>query len=409
MIDVNLDVIDQYEADMAWLTAAQALATLEVQRQTLYASVSRGRIRAKPDPKDPRRSLYNGDDVNRLARRHAGRRTVAAVAAETLGWGEPVLDSGVSTIISERLWYRGQDAAELSNAATLEQIAALLWQADEVRFGAAPDKAGGAARPPASPLEAALLTLARRADRDPPSQGRSRAVLIGEAAELVDDIAIAMFGSAARAGAPLHRRIAVACRARAAEDMIRRALVLLADHELNASTFAARVAASTGTPLSASLLAGLATLAGPLHGSASTGVRSLKTAALRVGATTVVRDYLAQGYRLPGFGHPLYPDGDPRAAALFAHFAPSAIFAELRAVVEDLTGERPNVDFALSAMADACDLPPTAPFAIFAIARSVGWIAHVLEQLTTGRLIRPRARYVGPPPREAERSSDRVD
>ena len=392
---------------MAWLTAAQALATLEVLRQTLYASVSRGRIRAKPDPKDPRRSLYNGDDVNRLATRHAGRRTVAAVAAETLGWGEPVLDSGVSTIISERLWYRGQDAVALSDAATLEEIAALLWQADDVRFGAAREKAGGA-RLPAAPLEAALLTLAGRADKDPPSQGRSRAVLISEAAELIDEIAVAMLGSAAPAGAPLHRRIALAWRARAAEDIIRRALVLLADHELNASTFAARVAASTGTPISASLLAGLATLAGPLHGSASTGVRSLQTAALRAGATTAVRDYLAQGQRLPGFGHPLYPDGDPRAIALFARFEPGAIFAELRAAIEDLTGERPNVDFALSAMTDACDLPPTAPFTIFAIARSVGWIAHVLEQLTTGRLIRPRARYIGPPPREAELSSGRT-
>ena len=409
MIDVNLDVIDQYEADMAWLTAAQALATLEVQRQTLYASVSRGRIRAKPDPKDPRRSLYNGDDVNRLARRHAGRRTVAAVAAETLGWGEPVLDSGISTIIAERLWYRGQDAAALSNVATLEEIAALLWQADEVRFGAARKKAGEAAHPPASPLEAALLTLARRADSDPPSQGRSRAVLISEAAALIDEIAVAMLGSAAPAGAPLHRRIAGAWRARGAEDIVRRALVLLADHELNASTFAARVAASTGTPLSASLLAGLATLAGPLHGSASMGVRSLQTAALRAGATTAVRDYLAQGQRLPGFGHPLYPDGDPRAIALFAHFKPGAIFAELRAAIEDLTGERPNVDFALSAMADACNLPPAAPFTIFAIARSVGWIAHVLEQLTTGSLIRPRARYIGPPPREMESSSGRAD
>ncbi|WP_158817620.1 citrate synthase [Methylocapsa sp. S129] len=385
---------------MAWLTAAQALATLEVQRQTLYANVSRGRIRAKPDPKDPRRSLYNGDDVARLAGRHAGRRTVAAVAAETLEWGDPVLASGVSTVMEGRLWYCGEDAAALSDTATLEQIAALLWQADGVRIGAVRSKQGDAERLPASPLEAALLVLAKRADKDPPSHGRSRPVLIHEACELIDDIATAMLGSAKPVGAPLHRRMAVVWRALSAEDILRRALVLLADHELNASTFAARVAASTGTPLSASLLAGLATLAGPLHGSASTGVRSLTTAALRTGATAAVRDILAQGHRPPGFGHPLYPDGDPRAIALFGHFAPTKPFVEMRAAVEDLTGERPNIDFAIAAMADAFDLPPAAPFVIFAIARSVGWIAHVLEQTTTGRLIRPRARYVGPPPRE---------
>jgi citrate synthase len=387
---------------MAWLNAAQALATLDVKPQTLYASVSRGRIRAKPDPKDPRRSLYNGDDVKRLAKRHAGRRTAAAVAAETLGWGDPVLDSAISTIADERLWYRGRDAGALSEAATLEEIADLLWQAEGIAFGSRQGKRGKGGPLAASPLEAALLALAKRADKDPPSHGRSRAVLIGEAAEIVDALAGAMLGVATPAGAPLHRRIAVAWRVTPAEDIIRRALVLLADHELNASTFAARVAASTGTPLSAALLAGLATLVGPLHGSASMGVRSLKAAALRAGAALAVRDCLAQGQRLPGFGHPLYPDGDPRAVALLAHFKPSEPFAALCACVEDLTGERPNVDFAIAAIADAFDLPPTAPFTLFALARSIGWIAHVLEQLTTGNLIRPRARYVGPPPREAE-------
>jgi citrate synthase len=399
-IDVNLDANNQYELAMNWLTASQALAALGVRAQTLYANVSRGRIRAKPDPRDSRRSLYNGDDVKRLARRgHAGRRTAAAVAEQVLEWGDPVLSSGVSTIGEGRLWYRGEDAIALSNAATLEQIAALLWQAESVQFGAGRKKTEEAERS-ASSLTAALSALAARAASDPPSHGRSRAVLIGEAADLVDDIATAMLGAARPLDAAVHRRMAIAWRALPAEDILRRALVLLADHELNASTFAARVAASTGTSLSASLLAGLATLAGPLHGSASAGVRMLAAAALRAGPKTAVRDYLAQGHRLPGFGHPLYPNGDPRAIALFEHFEPTEIFVDLRKVVEDLTGERPNVDFATSAMATAFDLPPAAPFVIFAIARSVGWIAHVLEQSTTGSLIRPRARYVGPPLRE---------
>src|SRR5579872_3740984 len=104
---------------MVWLTAGEALAALRVQPQTLYANVSRGRIRAKPDPKDTRRSLYNSDDVKRLAGRRAGRRTVAAVAAEAIRWGEPVLVSGISTVAQGRLWYRGRDAVALASAATL--------------------------------------------------------------------------------------------------------------------------------------------------------------------------------------------------------------------------------------------------------------------------------------------------
>src|ERR1700723_3130394 len=92
-------------AAMKWLTAEQALKFLGVRPQTLYANVSRGRIRAKPDPADPRRSLYNSEDVKRLASRHRGRRTVAAIATGTIGWGDPVLPSGISTVAGGRLWY----------------------------------------------------------------------------------------------------------------------------------------------------------------------------------------------------------------------------------------------------------------------------------------------------------------
>jgi citrate synthase len=381
---------------MAWLTATEALATLKVQRQTLYANVSRGRIRAKPDPKDSRRSLYDSGDVKRLAGRRGGRRTVAAVAAETIGWGDPVLPSSISTVADGRLLYRGHDAAELSKTATLEDVAGLLWDVGKVQIGVSTYEPDSGALL-ASPLESALLILARRAGRDPPSIGRSRAVLTAEAADLVNNFAMAMLGPTGR-DAPFHRRMAVAWCARPAEDLLRRALVLLADHELNASTFATRVAVSTGAPLSAGLLAGLAALTGPRHGGAVMAVRALMASARRTSPIAAVRDWLAQGRRLPAFGHPLYPHGDPRAITLLACFTPRQAYVEARAAVEALIGEQPNVDFAIAALADAFDLPPAAPFTIFAIARSVGWIAHALEQIMSGDLIRPRARYTGPAP-----------
>jgi citrate synthase len=378
------------------MTGAQALAVLGVQPQTLYANVSRGRIRAKPDPKDSRRSLYNSEDVARLASRPAGRRPAASVAAAAIGWGDPVLASSVSTTENGRLWYRGCDAVALSESAGLEEVASLLWEIGDIRFGREQN-----AEPPAeaasSPLEAALIVLSRRAGAAAPSLGRSRAVLVAEAADLVDDLARAMLGSAAASPGLLHQRLAAGWRAPEAEDVVRRALVLLADHELNASTFAARVTASTGASLSACLLSGLATLAGPLHGGATTQVRFLAAAAREAGVERAVGDWLERGRRLPAFGHPLYPDGDPRALTLFEHFTLRPAFAELRAAAEASTGEQPNIDFAISAMADAFDLPLEAPFVLFAVARSVGWIAHSLEQLSTGTLIRPRARYAGPP------------
>ena len=104
MQSININTV------MKWLTAEQALKFLGVRSQTLYANVSRGRIRAKPDPADPRRSLYNGNDVARLAERRAGRRSAETVASQAIGWGDPVLASGISTIASGRLWYRGRDA-----------------------------------------------------------------------------------------------------------------------------------------------------------------------------------------------------------------------------------------------------------------------------------------------------------
>ena len=101
---------------------------------------------------------------------------------------------------------------------------------------------------------------------------------------------------------------------------------------------------------------------------------------------------------MPGFGHPLYPDGDPRARALLAAFEPPALLADLRRETEAATGQLPNIDFALVGLARALALPTDAPFILFAVARTAGWLAHAIEQIQTGRLIRPRARYVGEAP-----------
>ncbi|OWV83997.1 citrate synthase [Rhizobium sp. N122] len=390
LIDVNLDVIDQHEAVMPWLTAEEALQALKTKPQTLYANVSRGRIRAKPDPADPRRSLYQAEDVKRLAERHAGRRKAETVAAETIRWGDPVLSSAISTITAGRLFYRGRDAADFSEAATLEQTAALLWNGAEVL-------ASGTAADHAAPsLQAAFLALARRVTSDLPSLGRSQAVLRRDAGGVLSTVADAL--APGPSDQPLHLRLAESWRRPDAADCLRRALVLLADHELNASTFAARVTASAGAALSAAVLSGLATLTGPLHGAAWQGVDSLIAASATLGAEQAIRRTLAQGHRLSAFGHPLYPDGDIRAHALLSHFPLPQPFAEVRQTGEEMVGEKVNVDFALAAMAASFDLPREAPIILFSLARSAGWLAHAMEQIDSGDLIRPRARYAGPAP-----------
>ena len=377
---------------MPWLTAPEAIATLGVRPQTLYAYVSRNRVKAKPDPKDPRRSLYDAEDVRRIARRRGPGHRRAAVAEDSIAWGEPVLASAISTVSQGRLIYRGQDACTLAAEATLEEVAALLWNAG------APDFAPRMVSIPRSDARGtAFALLASCAAIDEPTYGRSVAVLAREAAQLLATLSQGFAGGGHIAGGrPIHRRLAAHWRlGDKGAELLRMALVLLADHELNASTFAARVAASTGASLAACALAGLATLSGPRHGGAAAAMQALLRDTECGGAAAAVRHWLDLGRPMPGFGHALYPTGDPRAVTLLSGFDLPAPFAALSDAVEHLVGEPPNVDFVLAAFAARYRLPADAPFVIFALARLAGWLAHAMEQAAGGRLIRPRARYVG--------------
>jgi len=375
-----------------WLTASEALARLGSKPQSLYASVSRGRIRAKSDPTDSRKSLYSAEDVDRLAARSRGRRSAVAVAAEAISWGDPVLPSAISTVSQGRLYYRGRNASVLSRTATLEQAAELLW-------GAPLDTELNGAGPPhpaadAPGIAAAFVALARLAATSPPSLGRSPIVLRLDAAWVWHTVADALLGPGT---GPMHLRLAARFARPEAADTLRRALVLLADHELNASTFAARVTVSTGASLAAGALSGLAALNGPLHGVASNAVLALAhdIAADPAGVEAALRHWLGEGRVVPGFGHRLYPFGDPRAAELLRAFDIPAGYRALLDAADAVIGDYPNVDFALAALTAAYDLPPDAPLTIFALARTVGWLAHMKEQIASMSIIRPRARYIG--------------
>ena len=116
----------------------------------------------------------------------------------------------------------------------------------------------------------------------------------------------------------------------------------------------------------------------------------------RDGPRAAIDGWLASGQPLPGFGHPLYPQGDARALALLADLPPDPLMADLQCAARDMTDGLPNIDFALLALARGLAVPADAPFRLFALGRSVGWVAHAIEQGLTGVLIRPRGRYEGP-------------
>jgi citrate synthase len=192
----------------------------------------------------------------------------------------------------------------------------------------------------------------------------------------------------------ISQRLARAWHADTHEDLIRRALVLMADNELNASTFATRVAISTGASLAAGVLAGFTTLTGPRHGGATAEFARLIEQARRHGADQAMRDWLASGQPLPAFGHPLYSDGDPRARALIKLLPEIQPHAALAGAAENRPESCP-ISITPVAARRACGLPKDASF-LFAVGRCVGWLAHALEQVQANRLIRPRASYTGP-------------
>jgi citrate synthase len=384
-----------------FLDSHQAAAFLGVQARTLYAYASRGlltRVRAG------RRSRYSRSELERLKARHDARAGHGPAAGAALHWGEPVLATRISEVTAEGPRYRGHSAVELARRGTpFLEVCEILWEGGAGQDLVAPARISPADPDPVLRLMAVAMMGLRRSSAPfglapELERARARSLVLAFAGAAgtrrprsTEDPAVRLLESFGAAATPARRRLTDA------------ALVLCADHELNASTFAARVAASTGADLQACLLAALAAFLGPRHGGASRAVEALIDEVGRPGrAASVVRARTARGEGIPGFGHPLYPRGDPRATTLLALVADAQRTPPLRALgaiieaTSRLRGERPNIDAALVAVRLALGLPRGAAVPLFAVGRTAGWVAHVLEQRESPAVLRPRARYVGP-------------
>jgi len=392
-----------------WIGAAETSRLLGVSRTTLYAYVSRGFIRSQPRPGSSRERIYARDDVERLRQRTEERRDPDKARARALQWGLPILESAITLIDGRRLYYRGHDAVVLSRSRSLVDVASLIWtgsfDSTELRSLTWPNVVvDGSDRPFVARTQAAL---AATAPRDPLAFDLrpSNVVLTGwRIVQLLTAVA-----SRTKAGGPTSEEtLARAWRLRGRSvDAIRSALILCADHELNVSSFTARCVASAGSHPYAVVIAGLSALEGPKHGGASARAAAMLTSLRdqrRVDAAIAER--LRRGESLDGFGHPLYGRGDPRAIALLdllrEYWGKSpelAFVTEVAKAASAAAGEQPNLDFALAALSRVLRLPPESPLMLFAIGRSIGWVGHAIEQYATNQLIRPRAKYVGVPPK----------
>jgi citrate synthase len=405
---------------MSRLTTAETARRLGVKPATVYAYVSRGLLHPSRSP-DDRTSSFDHGEVERLAAR--GR-----AGAGTGPGGRPLTMTSDLTLIEDgRYYYRGLDALDLAGERSFEEVAAWLWSGSFDATGpwvAPPSLAGWAAQLPPEvtssagvlPVDRLRLVVAAAGVLDPlryelaaESVTRRARGLVAAAVESVP-----LRGAEprpSRGGGPPSIAARLWPRLTAEPPDARRlraldaALVLLADHELPVSTVAVRLAASTGAHLYAVVGAGLGVVDGPRHGGASLGAEAL-LAEVAAGADpgVVIGARLRRGERIPGFGQPLYPQGDPRAVLLLEraeHAVGRCRLRDARAVMATMAEAglpAANVDFALAALAFATGMIRGAGELLFAVARTVGWVAHALEEYAGGTVYRPRALYTGPRP-----------
>jgi citrate synthase len=417
-----------------FLTAAQAAQRLGVKPATLYAYVSRG-VLHRDRASDGRSSLFDSREVERLAHRGRPRRPI--------GVADITVESAITEIAGDQLRYRGFDVIRLATSRTFEEVAELLWTGELP--ATRPARSAGPARPSGPPpwratpvalaagrgaqaaLPAGTLPLERlqvivpamaatdplRLQLDPAAViAAGRSIIAGlveclppagqPSAVLGSDYPISDYPIVDRLWSRLCDRRASPALRRA----LSAALVLLADHELAASTLAARAAASVRADPYAVIETGMGAVSGALHGGASLGAEALLAAASGpADVPRVVGELLRRGEKVPGFGHFVYRAGDPRAVLLLDLVRRAAPKSRPLAVAEAVLAEvrrkslpEPNVDFAIATLVQVAGMIRGSGETIFAVARTAGWIAHALEAYTGPGPLRPRAVYTGRPP-----------
>jgi citrate synthase len=383
-------ISSDHPAPTQLVDAKKAAEMLGVSIASLYSYVSRGKLGRTEDP-DTGTSLFGVQEIQEfVSRRDRGKRP-DRVAIASLDFGLPVLESGISTVEDGRLLFRGHDAAELAAHVDLETVAALLWGLPTAKL-----ETGVLADVPPGPFKAGFSGwLAKEAAACPSRASWATSDVLHHASRIFQTAAAIGTGSP-DGRVTVHQRLATRYGVGQGDvDLLKAALVLHADHELNTSTFAVRCVASTCANPYAAVLAGVCATMGSRH------------ADFRAALDTIQRYAKTGHYHTPqgraaitGFGHPLYPQGDPRARTLLdalgsrPHLAVSmAVVGDLIAQVGRETGKLPKNDFAMAALVHALALPVEMADIIFTTSRLVGWVAHALEQYAHPTLIRPRARY----------------
>lgn len=382
-------------------TALEASELLGISRNTLYSYVSRGLIRSEPTSSAGKTSRYHALDVDRLATRSKLHKAPVQALQNSTDWGAPILESAITLIGDETFYYRGQCVPTLAAAQTFEQVLAILWDAP----GGVPKEADPVLRKQIdqllgkgmgqAPLDSFQGILGMLNNLDLRSYSFTRDATMSAGMMMVQSFVRVMSSSWPLAGIAGH--LARNWQLDASyTPLIDSALILVADHELNISSFTARCTASAGCSPYAAVAAATHAFFGRRHGGNTERIRGLLDEARGQGSLyRVMESRVKRGDPVPGFGHRLY-DADPRSRFLLPRLPDkSGYIAQALEAAERLGTSYPTVDFALVIMEKELKLPDRAGTYLFYLGRLAGLVAHVTEQYAQNRPIRPRATYIG--------------
>jgi citrate synthase len=387
-----------------WLDAKAATKLLGVSRATLYAYVSRGFVRSEAVPGSSRERRYAREDVERLRVRAEERRNPEKAVEHALRWGVPILESAITLIADGKLYYRGHDATELARTKSLEEVASLIWTGtvDPELFDTPLHVVSGGRSASDLPFVSRAQSILPLVAASDPLAFDLRPRAVAQTGWRILNLLTSVAAESQELQDTIEETLATAWNVPKATPLLRAAMILCADHELNVSAFTARCVASAGSTPYAVVIAGLAALEGTKHGGATARVEALWDELRRArDLRKALSERLRRGETIEGFGHPLYANGDPRATLLLGMLPKSKELTFARAfadAAQHVTGDEPTVDFALVALSRVLGLPRGSALTLFAIGRTIGWIAHAIEQYEQNAMIRPRAKYVGEKP-----------
>jgi citrate synthase len=379
--------------------------------------VSRGLIRSEDCDGSKRSRKYRAEDIFRLSERRELRKNPDKATENALSWGAPILDSAITLISEGQLYYRGYNAIALADQRYFEDVASLLWT------GYLPERGG-----------TRLTDLSEFANLLDATPAHDELDMLDQVQRILPSIAaqdIAMedlrANSVVTSGTKILSMLAAfvvrnsdpetaICKRLqefwapdkpGAAEILNAMLVLCADHELEPSTFTARCVASMRSNPCAVVTACLSVLQGHTYREKYFQIGKLFADVWQSGSAkgTIAR-WLREGLTIPGFSHPLYPEGDPRAQHILQlllnqqeRSSKLRLFFEVLQEVERVLKEKPNLELSLFAVATFLEQDMHCARAIFTLGRCAGWIAHAIEQYQVKEFFRPRARYIGDPPK----------